>query len=435
MPGPFPRAGGIPHYAALRSPVASLIPYDLESSGQGSHLALLNRRWTRDNDDDRRTTTMKKRAVESDVRAMAAAFAERRGTGKPEDARAGMSSDAGVHFSIRGLDGKIFEDSLATGARLKANIRFTASAKTNSLYVDGVDLVDTESSTPIPLYTSPRAFLGNPIDFDLLALPGLTSDGRYTFNLRYSLGAVPAPEDISNATAEDDRGEEATFTASSVASDVPGTKPTETSSTSTSTLTHEPDQTFIPKPTTVSQVASIGTPTATPASPTGNSSGKAPASSPSSGLSTGAKAGIGVGVAAAVLIIIALVVAWWLRRSRRASSRNGGVGEKESVLAAGASGGGGEYRDADEAGAAIVGGSPITRKPIGAPVSNEAALAGAVSPASTTVGVVGGQSRGAGGPVASQESMLNAEERERWEEEERRLDEDIAEAERRRLGA
>ncbi|KFY41028.1 hypothetical protein V494_03243 [Pseudogymnoascus sp. VKM F-4513 (FW-928)] len=433
------------HYAVHRSANAALGAHQGASSARppvraaegariGSHLALLNRCWTRDNDDDRRTTTMKKRAVESDVRAMAAAFAER-GTGKPEDARGGMSLDAGVHFSIRGLDGKIFEDSLAAGARLKANIRFTSSAKTNSLYVGGVDLVDTESSTPIPLYTTAQAFSGNPIDFDLLALPGLTTEGPYTFKLRYSLGAVPALEDLSTAIAEDDRGEEQTFTASSVASGVPGTKPTETSSTSTSTLTDEQDQTFIPKPTTVSQVASIGTPTATPDSATGNSSGKAPASSPSPGLSTGAKAGIGVGVAAAVLIIIALVVAWWLRRSRRASSRNGGVGEKESVLAAGASGGGGEYRDADEAGAAIVGGSPITRKPIGAPVSNDAALAGAVSPASTTVGVVGGQSRGAGGPVASQESMLNAEERERWEEEERRLDEDIAEAERRRLGA
>ena len=79
----------------------------------------------------------------------------------------------------------------------------------------------------------------------------------------------------------------------------------------------------------------------------------------------------------------------------------------------------------------------MTRKPVGAPVTNEAALADAVSPASTTVGIVGGQNRGVGGevPVASQESILNDEERRRWEEEERRLDEDIAEAERRRLGA
>lgn len=165
-----------------------------------------------------------------------------------------------------------------------------------------------------------------------------------------------------------------------------------------------------------------------------------PASVQKGGLSTGAKAGIGVGVAAAVLIVIALLVAWWVRRSRRASSRNGlggGAGEKESVLAAAAPGGAGEYRDADEAAGGIVGGSPVTRKPVGAPLTNEAALADAVSPASTTVGIVGGQNRAVGGevPVASQESMLNDEERRRWEEEERRLDEDIAEAERRRLGA
>jgi hypothetical protein len=193
----------------------------------------------------------------------------------------------------------------------------------------------------------------------------------------------------------------------------------------------------IPKPT--------GTLTESPDSATATSTtvpSSAPHSTPSNkGLSTGAKAGIGVGVAAAVLIVIALLVAWWVRRTRRASTRNGrGAGEKESVLAAAAPGGAGEYRDADEAGGAVVGGvvggTPVTRKPVGVPaVTNEAALADAVSPASTTVGLVGAQHRGAGGEGAAQESMLNAEERERWEEEERRLDEDIAEAERRRLGA
>ena len=248
-------------------------------------------------------------------------------------------------------------------------------------------------------------------------------------------------DDLSTVTAANTANGGDTFMASDESSATPAANPT--GSSTTTRLSVEPTMNAGPsKPLSVSPDPSTtaNSGTLTTAVPSDIPSVES-ASAPSKGLSTGAKAGIGVGVAAAVLVVIAVLVTLWVHRARRASSRNGrgGAGEKESVLAAAAPGGSGEYRDADEAGAGagVVGGSPVTRKPVGVPTTNEAALAAAVSPASTTVGVVGAQSRGAGGEgtAAAQESMLNAEERERWEEEERRLDEDIAEAERRRLGA
>lgn len=255
---------------------------------------------------------------------------------------------------------------------------------------------------------------------------GLNSEHKYFFKLRYSQeGASVRRDRLSEATTEN--GIDGSFSVG--ASDGPPGRPT--GSTSPSLLSSELTKTA---DRTIATDSSTSTPTSTPSvtEPTDDS---ALVTSGGNGLSTGAKAGIGAGVAVAVLIVIALLVAWWVRRSRRASSRNGrggGMGEKESVLAAAAPGGA-EYRDADEAGSGVVGGNPVTRKPVGAPATSEAALANAVSPASTTVGVAAGQTRGAGGE--GQQPMLNAEERERWEEEERRLDEDIAEAERRRLGA
>lgn len=255
------------------------------------------------------------------------------------------------------------------------------------------------------------------------------SGHKYRFNLLYAETQTVSLADLPTVTGSstfDGSPNAPDATSGSLAKETTSTTPRLSNASSTNAGPLKPTETF-------SSDSSTATPPNAPATsniPTGV------ASAPSKGLSTGAKAGIGVGVAAAVLIVIALIVAWWVRRSRRASSRNGrggGLGEKESVLAAVAPGGAGEYRDADEARGGVVGGSPVARKPVGVPATNEAALADAVSPASTTVGVV----RGAGGEGsgAAQESMLNAEERERWEEEERRLDEDIAEAERRRLGA
>lgn len=284
------------------------------------------------------------------------------------------------------------------------------------------------------------------INLPLDPITSITPGNTYSINLRYSEEAAGSKaEDLSTLPAKSSLGQERSFQVSSDASSTSGGAPPPAKGTGTSSVVASNAATTNAGPAKPTLSDSPDSPASAPSTtatsvPTGNAPTVAPDSSSSHGLSTGAKAGIGVGVAAAVLIVIALIVAWWVRRQRRASARNGrtGTGEKESVLAAAAPGGSGEYRDADEAGGAVVGSSPVTRKPVGMPAaSTEAALADAVSPASTTVGVVRGPSRaGAGeGSGAVQESMLNAEERERWEEEERRLDEDIAEAERRRLGA
>lgn len=297
---------------------------------------------------------------------------------------------------------------------------------------------DCLGNTKIP--SCQRYFENDSIAVTLDAINELIAYRKYSFILRYSETQGMPLDNLSNVTAIDaTTGQDTTFMASP---DSSGTAAVESPTTTTASLSNQPSLKAGPtKPLTVSDSSTVtATGTLTTAVPS-DIPGVESASAPSKGLSTGAKAGIGVGVAAAVLVVIAVLVALWVRRARRASSRNGrgGAGEKESVLAAAAPGGSGEYRDADEAGAGagVVGGSPVTRKPVGVPATNEAALAAAVSPASTTVGIVGAQSRGAGreGTGAAQESMLNAEERERWEEEERRLDEDIAEAERRRLGA
>jgi hypothetical protein len=282
------------------------------------------------------------------------------------------------------------------------------------------------------------------IQFPLDKITHVNPGNTYSINLLYSTeGTASKLADLKTLPAKSGLGQEVSFQVSSDVSSTSGGAPPPAKGTGTSTVVISNAATTNAGPAKPTLSDSPDAPASAPSTtatsvPTGNVPTVAPDSSSSHGLSTGAKAGIGVGVAAAVLIVIALIVAWWVRRQRRASARNGrtGTGEKESVLAAAAPGGSGEYRDADEAGGAVVGSSPVTRKPVGMPAaSTEAALADAVSPASTTVGVVRGPSRAGEGSGAVQESMLNAEERERWEEEERRLDEDIAEAERRRLGA
>ncbi|OBT75962.1 hypothetical protein VF21_05760 [Pseudogymnoascus sp. 05NY08] len=414
---------------------------------------------------------MKKRAPESDVGAMAAANAERQATAALQNPDGQLSQGSGVVASLSIVDSnKIpYTGSLDNGPKLFASITIT-SGEPGDLYIAGVELVDraVPSELPQQLLQLSADCLNNAVVLDTCTMgfsnllqysidnhkpvprelvftnTKLTAGHKYSFNLRYSDKSKLAKDILPSATAENGAGEVLFLTAYADSKSSTDPDAASTTSTSTSTSSRVANASLatggIAKPT--ESPDSTVTPTSTPASafPSGLSSGLAPPSAPSNkGLSTGAKAGIGVGVAAVVLIVIALLVAWWVRRTRRGSTR-GGAGEKESVLAAAAPGGAGEYRDADEAGGAVVGvvvgGSPVTRKPVGAPVTNEAALADAVSPASTTVGVVGGaQRRGAGGEGAAQESMLNAEERERWEEEERRLDEDIAEAERRRLGA
>ncbi|OBT58270.1 hypothetical protein VE04_01558 [Pseudogymnoascus sp. 24MN13] len=426
-----------------------------------------------DDDDDKRTTTMKKRALESDVRAMAAGNAERQEAAalqNPTNAQLSSGSDLEVTLSLNDAKQMPFTGTtIDNGTKLFASVTTTSEKidRAATLYIAGIELVDMNAPTEAPqhLLQNSADCIYNPMlatcnintvlqySRDNKAIPlelfltnaKITPGHRYTFNLRYSEEPTAPLTDLASATAQNGAGGDLILSADGK----PPTDPNAASSTTSSSTSTSSrlSNGGIAKPTgtgTDSPDSSIATSTTVPSSafPSGISSGLAPPSAPSNkGLSTGAKAGIGVGVAAAVLIVIALLVAWWARRTRRASTRNGrGAGEKESVLAAAAPGGSGEYRDADEAGGAVVGGvvggSPVTRKPVGVPaVANEAALADAVSPASTTVGVVGAQHRGAGGEGATQESMLNAEERERWEEEERRLDEDIAEAERRRLGA
>ncbi|OBT66715.1 hypothetical protein VE03_03861 [Pseudogymnoascus sp. 23342-1-I1] len=378
---------------------------------------------------------MKKRSPESDVRAMAAGLTQRQTKDSGDD----------VTLSILGIDHRtLFKGSLDDASGISATIKVTR-ALVGPLYVGAIELVDLTNGTneAQQLYSQTAQCIVDvmattcnlaaeslqggtylaleltPIN-DSLVLPG----HKYNFNLRYSEkdASVP-PLELSKVTA--DNGIGGTFSAEA-----------SSSSTATTPAAHPTGSTTPSKVLPTRIGSSTSTPTSTPVSAETNDTSSGSVSG-STGLSTGAKAGIGAGVAVAALLVIALLVAWWVRRSRRASSRNGrggGIGEKESVLAAAAPGGAGEYRDADEAGNGVVGGSPVTRKPVGVPpATNEAALADAVSPASTTVGVVGAQTRGAG--AEGQQSMLNAEERERWEEEERRLDEDIAEAERRRLGA
>ncbi|KFY69730.1 hypothetical protein V498_10421 [Pseudogymnoascus sp. VKM F-4517 (FW-2822)] len=383
---------------------------------------------------------MKKRAPESDLRAMVAALPGRQAKGSE------------VKLTILGNDPKTpFTGGLGDGTELFASITIT-SGQQGPLYVGAIELVDLNDPTaeaqqlyaltsdcfvdtkPFPTcHLTGEDWRGTPLRLERINDDLLDFEHKYSFNLRYSQRGASVPlDELSEATADNGIGGSFSVGASASTAVTPAGRPTgSTTSLSSLSPSSEPDK---PADWTIATGASTSTPTSTPivAKPTDNSEVVA---SGGNGLSTGAKAGIGAGVAAAVLIVIALVVAWWVRRSRRASSRNGrsgGMGEKESVLAAAAPGGA-EYRDADEAGSGVVGGSPVTRKPVGVPATSEAALADAVSPASTTVGVAGGQTRGAGGE--GQQSMLNAEERERWEEEERRLDEDIAEAERRRLGA
>ncbi|KFZ08957.1 hypothetical protein V502_09023 [Pseudogymnoascus sp. VKM F-4520 (FW-2644)] len=389
---------------------------------------------------------MKKRAGENDVRAMVAALSD--------DQPAASSGTVQVTIVNNDHFKTPFTGSLNKGTQLVASIKFQAK---RTLYIGAIELVDETDQTgadPQQLFTNSadcvvntvipscqRYFNTDYIEITLNPINELISGDGYSFNLRYSETPGMALDALTNVTATRDNSGDTTFMASADSPATPAAEPTVSSTTTR--LSVEPTTNAGPsKPLSVSpdSFTATTTGTLTTAVPS-DSPGVESASAPSKGLSTGAKAGIGVGVAAAVLILIAVLVALWVRRARRASSRSGrgGAGEKESVLAAAAPGGSGEYRDADEAGAGagVVGGSPVTRKPVGVPATNEAALADAVSPASTTVGVVGAQSRGAGGQGtgAAQESMLNAEERERWEEEERRLDEDIAEAERRRLGA
>ncbi|KFX88353.1 hypothetical protein O988_09040 [Pseudogymnoascus sp. VKM F-3808] len=470
-------------YFRIPTPVSSLLPHGWESSRRGSHFALSNRRWNRDGD-IRTTTTMKKRAAESDVRAMAAALGERQGRPlKNPPAGSTLDSSLDIRLTLVNSDGSEFTGNLYKGVVLTAQITKT-SGDANTLYIGAVELVNQNAPTDIhqilpdptcfdvlaqndDCALTPEPFEGEVINLPLDPITSITPGNTYSINLRYSEEAAGSKaEDLSTLPAKSSLGQERSFQVSSDASSTSGGAPPPAKGTGTSSVVASNAATTNAGPAKPTLSDSPDSPASAPSTtatspiirtflrPTeafihvqfwrrfssGNAPTVAPDSSSSHGLSTGAKAGIGVGVAAAVLIVIALIVAWWVRRQRRASARNGrtGTGEKESVLAAAAPGGSGEYRDADEAGGAVVGSSPVTRKPVGMPAaSTEAALADAVSPASTTVGVVRGPSRaGAGeGSGAVQESMLNAEERERWEEEERRLDEDIAEAERRRLGA
>jgi len=163
------------------------------------------------------------------------------------------------------------------------------------------------------------------------------------------------------------------------------------------------------------------------------------------GLSTGAKAGVGVGAALAVILILGLIL-FVMRRRRRGRKVAGGymtpirsereLREKEAAvgvvsrstsgsttnLGPGTEGSavqpdgltrGGSYHTGDDHRPDLGGAGAVGRKPVGA-ASEE---------------VESWRESRANAPTATVQSD---EERLRWEEEERRLDADIAEAERRR---
>ena len=176
------------------------------------------------------------------------------------------------------------------------------------------------------------------------------------------------------------------------------------------------------------------------------------------GLSAGAKAGIAVGAVLGVLAIVSLIFLCLRRRKTTLKTAGGYYGdtpgssndlrEKEAgvgiaaipVSASPTSGGHHAHnRDAAMLGRGnsgrVVDGASLERGDVGGHATPVAGL-GAASVARKPIGSRGVndvEPAGREGAMSSQSRVLSDEETARWEEEERRLDEDIAEAERRRL--
>lgn len=180
------------------------------------------------------------------------------------------------------------------------------------------------------------------------------------------------------------------------------------------------------------------------------------------GLGTGAKAGIAVGTTLGVLALIAFIFFCLRRRKSKRKTAGGyyddapgrsndlrekeaGVGIAAIPVSASPTDDGNGHASGD---AALIGRGKSARVVDGSYIEDgdrvgRHATTGHASPAATGAGMarkpVGHRSvsdeerEGRNGAVSSQGQVLNNEERARWDEEERRLDEDIAEAERRRL--
>lgn len=181
-------------------------------------------------------------------------------------------------------------------------------------------------------------------------------------------------------------------------------------------------------------------------------------SNDSKGLSDGAKAGIAVGAVLGVLLLLALIFLCLRRRKSKRKTAGGYYGdapgssndlrEKEARVGIAAvpasespSSDGHHAHNGDAAmlergnSGRVVDGASLERGDVGghaAPVGGVGA-AGVVRKPIGSRGVSDEKPVGREGAISSQSQMLSDEERARWEEEERRLDEDIAEAERRRL--
>lgn len=181
-----------------------------------------------------------------------------------------------------------------------------------------------------------------------------------------------------------------------------------------------------------------------------NEDGKIPAttsSNHSGGLTAGAKAGVGVGAAAAVIIILALILIW-LRKRKRSRARAGGyleptrsereLKEKEGVGIVAHSTHGSTSQIAGSEAAGMGAGAGVARSGSYHLGDDRSGLGGgAAAPAvgkKPIAGAAGAEDleNGRESRASVPTQTLSEEERARWEEEERRLDADIAEAERRR---
>ena len=189
-----------------------------------------------------------------------------------------------------------------------------------------------------------------------------------------------------------------------------------------------------------------------------NASNSTPEGASGRGLKTGEKAGIAVGAVLGVLAIVALIFLCLRRRKSKRKTPGGYFGdapgsandlrEKDAgvgiaTISVSASPSSDDHahhnRDASMIGRGnserVVDGASLERGDVGGHAAPVVGVGGAVV-ARKPIGSrsVSDENRiGREGAMSSQSQVLSEEERARWDEEERRLDEDIAEAERRRL--
>ena len=213
----------------------------------------------------------------------------------------------------------------------------------------------------------------------------------------------------------------------------------------------------------LSRTKPLADPTGLPPNASGNSTripgeDGQPQKHKSTGLSDGAKAGIAVGAVLGVLLLLALIFLCLRRRKSKRKTAGGyyggalgssndlrekeaGVGIAAIPVSASPTSDGHHAHNGDAAmlgrgnSGRVVDGASLERGDVGghaAPVGGVGAAGVARKPIGSR-GVSDEEPVGREGALSSQSQVLSDEERARWEEEERRLDEDIAEAERRRL--